>query len=64
MQEETAELPEYYTKLLNVYAVHSPEYQLFTIKPGKLEVGGIEVVWRVFMQFSSCTVGHLNGCRS
>lgn len=37
--EETVEPLEYYAKLLNVYAVHRPEYQLFTIKPGKLKVG-------------------------
>lgn len=30
-----------------MYAVHRTEYQLFTIKPEKLKVGGIEVVWRV-----------------
>lgn len=53
--EETVEPLEYYAKLLNVYAVHSSDYQLFTIKPGKLKVGGIEVVCRMLMQFSSYT---------
>lgn len=47
--EETAEPLEYYAKLLNVYAVHRPEYQLFTVKPGKLKVGGIEVVCRMLV---------------
>lgn len=51
---------EHYGELLNVYAVRRPEYQLFTIKPGKLKVGGIDVACRMLMQFSACSFGHLN----
>lgn len=42
--EGTVESLEYYGKLLNVYAVQRPDYQLFTIKPGKMKVVGIIVV--------------------